>query len=440
MNSHKIHLKSIRRLIIALSVSGILNILLITAIFYWMVKDTPPSAYFEQKPALKIEQQVPLASESGNVEWIQYLRTLSFDQLVAKLSNQQLVENGYAQRDLALACLAAFHHFDLPRALVGLTQPEQQRSIVYGHMKDGKPASLIVYPGLSDAQYRAISDFAATERWPLTSKGLFWKIKKSRGNAETSLLDAFVMTPEFLAVEMLFNRVEQPTPKSEIMQMLLEGTWAMLFEFYTQQKVSQDLSPARRQHFLLDYVDHKSKKAAYLMLKVEGDFALKKLDDKHVQQLLSLMNEKTPESEKYAMDLLTSPRSDIVWKNAAAKLFQYAGEAVPEKNLHHHAMTRFMPGEGLIQLPLEKPTTQKMVPKPVQAKPVSQKKSSAKVVVAPKTTSKPVPKKDRLYIVQEGDTLWKISRRFNVGMDDLRNHNKLQKDALQPGTPLRIPN
>lgn len=425
MNSDNIQLKYIRRLIIALSASGILNILLLSSFFYWLVKDTPPSPYFEQKPALKKEQQAPLASASGNAELIHYFRSLSFDQLVAKLSNNQLIENGYAQRDIALACLVAFHYFDLSRALVGQAQPEQQRSIIYGRLKSGQPASITVYPGLSEQQFHAVVDFIGTERWPLTSKGLFWQFKKLGDDADPSLGDAFSMTPEFLAVEMLFNRADVSVSKADLQKMLLKGTWAMLSNFAEQQKLVQDLSPAKRQSFLLEYIDRKSTAAAYLMLKVDGEFALKKLDDRHVMDLLRLMDEKTPESEKYALDLLISPRGDAVWKMAGAKLYQYAGETIPDKNLHHMAMARFIPGKAMIEMPVNKSTPPKIVAKPIVSKP------------KPQPTQR--VKKDRLYIVQEGDSLWKISRRFNVDIDKLRAHNKLKNDALKPGTSLKIP-
>lgn len=438
MNSDNTQLKYIRKLIIALSISGTLNIILMTFFFYFSVKDTPPSPYFEQKPALKQQQQAPLATQSGNAELIHYFRSLTFDQLVAKLSKNQLIENGYGQRDIALACLVAFHHFDLPRAFVGHPQPDQQRSIVYGRLKSGKPASIIVYPGLSDQQFQAIINFANTERWPLTSKGLFWQLKKLRKEADSSLVDAFSMTPEFLSVEMLFNRAEIHVDKTELQKMLLEGTWSMLSDFAEKQKLVQDLSPARRQHFLLQYIDHRSKSAAYLMLKVDREFALKKLDDPHVLDLLRLLNNKTLESEKYALDLLTSPRSDAVWKTAAGKLYQYAGEVIPEKNLHHTAMLRFVPSRSVIEITNEKENAQKIPAKLISPTPNPSKKS-----VKNEITSKPPPpspiKKDRLYIVQDGDSLWKISRRFNVDIDVLRHHNRLKNDALKPGTPLRIP-
>ena len=75
------------------------------------------------------------------------------------------------------------------------------------------------------------------------------------------------------------------------------------------------------------------------------------------------------------------------------------------------------------------------LPQPKQPMP---KKASAPVI-ASKPAQRPSNKKDRLYIVQDGDTLWKISRRFNVDIAILRDHNKLRNDALKPGTPIRIP-
>ena len=409
-------------------------------IIYWLLRETPPSPYFEHKPALRQEQQAPLASARGVAELIHYFRSLSFEQLVDKLENNQLIENGFSQRDIALASLVAFHHLDLTRALVGQVQPTQERTIIYGQLRSGKPATITVYPGLSDQQFQAIIDFLKTERWPLTSKGLFWALKKQGDQADSTMYDAFSMTPEFLSVELLFNRSEVSVSKDDLQKMLLDGTWAILSDFTEKQKLVQDLSPARLQHFLLDYIDRHSSKAAYLMLKSEGDFALKKLDDEHVVEMLHLMNDRTPESEKFALDLLTRPRSDNVWKAAAAKLYQYAGESVPEKNLHHLAMTRFNPAYKAVE-PV-KPAPQKPLVMTKQNQPkkiVPEKKSSGKAIAVKTPPAAPAKKKDRLYIVQEGDNLWKISRRFKVDVNVLRGHNKLKSDALKPGTTLKIP-
>src|SRR5580692_8994122 len=141
------YFRKTKRLIIALAVSGVLNILMAASIIYWVVKERPPTPYFELKPAIEETQQRPLAVEYGNASAIRLLRTLSLDQLIVRLSSCQLVENGYTERDLALACLVAFHHVDLVRALSG-QQQLQQRKAVYGKCADGSMAEITVYPGL----------------------------------------------------------------------------------------------------------------------------------------------------------------------------------------------------------------------------------------------------------------------------------------------------
>jgi LysM repeat protein len=47
--------------------------------------------------------------------------------------------------------------------------------------------------------------------------------------------------------------------------------------------------------------------------------------------------------------------------------------------------------------------------------------------------------KGREHIVQEGESLWKISRQYKVKVEDLVQHNGLEKDRLLPGMVLMIP-
>src|SRR5580700_9321537 len=136
MISDNRHLLQIRRLSWALIISGAFNITLGALFFYWFFKERPPTPYCELKPADQKQQHAPLAIDRSNHEIIRTFRKISMEHLIAQLSNLQLVENGYTQRDLALACLIAFHHFDLSRALLGEAQPEQQRVIAYAKNKD----------------------------------------------------------------------------------------------------------------------------------------------------------------------------------------------------------------------------------------------------------------------------------------------------------------
>lgn len=402
---------------------------------YVLMREKPPAPYFELKPAGKHEQAQPLALDHSNAEILRAMRRLPVEQLVAQLSDQQLVENGFHLRDLSLASLVAFHHFDLSRALLGLPQPEQLRSVVFGKLKNGEPAVVTLYPSLTEEQFQAIIRFAHTEKWPLTSQGLFQILRRSfalKQAPDPTVVDAFYLTPEFLSVELLFNRSERGVEKQELLQLIGEGEWKMLATFAEQQRSVQDLSSARRQRFLLDYIEQRSRIAAFIMLKTDADFAAHKLDDPHVLELLRLLPHKTPEAEQFAIELLTSPRSDAVWKMAARRLYAYAGEQLPDTYQHHAAIKRFVskdakeetktPKKVAVALPLTKPKPTKQKPPTAMAK-------------KPTPSEKPL----RTHVVQEGDSLWKIARRYKVEIDAIKKANKLQSDLLKPGTTLKIP-
>jgi len=411
----------LRRLTKFLMISGILNILLVVAFFYWYVKESPPRPYFELKPAGQDEQLQPIAiSENGN-QLIHQLKKLSFEQLLAKLSDLQLVENGYSQRDFALGSLVTFHYFDIHRALQGNLAPSHARKIIYGKNKQGSHVYIVVYPELSEEQYQTIVQFAHSEKWPLTTKGLFQLIRKQSDITDPSLTLTFFQTPEFLTVETLFNRSGASVDKNSLLNVLKEGTWQMLSTFSEQQKIAQDLSPTRRQRFLLDYIKRNSKAAAYLFLKTDGAFAAKKLDNSDVSVILNLLDHKSLEAEKFAMMLLISPRNDHVWQLAAQKLYEFAGEPLPQSNLHHAALARFL------RLPTKNIPAQTTVKRELQPSNIAMNRSIA------------VMGNHRIYVVQEGDSLWKIARRFKIDTEKLKDYNKLKNDFLKPGSTLKIP-
>lgn len=408
-----------------LFISGALNILLAVFIIYWMIREKPPAPYYESKPAARQEQLAPLALDATNAEMLRALRTLPLEQLVVKLGETAQVENGYALRDLALGCMVSLRHFNLQKALPDRQLPLQERKIVYGKTPDGKPVEVSVYPGLNDADFQLIQHFATTEKWPLTTKGLYFSIKKKffkKEEPDLSLIEAFRLSSEFAAVDLLFTRSQAPLDANEIIKMLSEGSWSMLAGFTEQQRAVQDLSAARRQKFLLDYIEQGSRAGAYALLKNDPEFALRKLDDRHVLLLLRLLQTKTAEAEQYALNQLTSPRSNAVWKLAARRLYQYAGEAPPANYQHHAALERFV---------------QKKTGKIVEQAPI--------VVVPPAKAPAPAKKppapvaKTLTYKVQEKDSLWKISRKFGVDVEKLKKANGMTTDKLKAGMTLKIP-
>ncbi len=57
---------------------------------------------------------------------------------------------------------------------------------------------------------------------------------------------------------------------------------------------------------------------------------------------------------------------------------------------------------------------------------------------APRASSPP-PAGARVHVVQPGDTLFSIARRYGVGVEELRAYNGLDGNLIHSGQPLRIP-
>jgi LysM repeat protein len=461
--------KRIRHLSLALIVSGALNIGVLSLLLYWVLRERPPTPYYELKPASSEQQQIPLADQRGCAEMIAQLSQLSFSQLVSCLSHVQLIENGYAERDLALACLMAFHHFDIQRALPKNAQPQQKRFLAWKPKGQEVAIPLFVYPDLTQQQFDALIQFAKKERWPLTAEGLFLLLKNQKANNsfDDHLIETFVLTREFWTVELLFNRSEQRASRLEILTVLLEGDWSLLKQFVDQQRQLHDSSDARRQKFLLDYVKAGSSSAAMLLLKTDWDFAAKKLDDQQVLAILQLMPLNLPDGIIFAKEMLTSPRSTKVWRQASQWLYMQAGEQMPIKWTHHAALVRFVPEKASTELisklpaapapiatplPLVRAKTTRATPIQPDASPksmsiVAQASPPKPSQVTKKLSSASSTKKEGssasaktlIYIVKEGDSLWKISQRFGVKVDEIKKLNGLKSDILRVGMILKLP-
>jgi LysM repeat protein len=440
--------KKIHQLSIALVASGMINIFVLSFLIYWTLSERPPTPYCELKPATIEQQQIPLADQRGCAEVLQQLSQLSFSQLIRSLSHTQLIENGYAERDLALACLVAYHHFDIDRALPKNLQPEQKRYLAWKGKNKSTPSTLVVYPDLSEKQYEIILQFAKTEHWPLTSEGLFLVLQEMKKNnqQDATLEENFLLTPEFWAIELLFNRSEQSVSKQEILALLVEGTWPLIKRFYEQQKNSHDTSLARRQKFLLDYLKENAKTAAVLLLQSDWDFAVKKIDDEQAVAILHLMPQSFALSNRFAKEMLASPRGTAVWQKASQWLFDQVGEFAPKDWNYEAALARFISEKPKVELipsliksnEKEKPKVGLPLPKMIStAKNSSFTLEKNKSVVKKEEQIK--KKKPQLYVVQQGDSLWKIARRYEINVQELKVANGLQTDHLKPGIVLTIP-
>ena len=229
-------------------------------------------------------------------------------------------------------------------------QPLQPRLLSWRPKGSENSISLVIYSDLTEQQLDAIVHFARTEKWPLTAEGLFLRLKeqKRESNLDNHLVETFALTPEFWTVELLFNRSGNRVTKQEILTILLDGDWTILKHFIEQQRQLQDTSEARRQKFLLDYVNTGSASAAMLLIKSDREFSVKKLDDQQIVALLKIIPPTFPEGVQFSKELLISPRSSNVWRQASRWLYANVGESMPEDWTYRAAIARFVPEKANI--------------------------------------------------------------------------------------------
>lgn len=230
---------------------------------------------------------------------------------------------------------------------------------------------------------------------------------------DPSLLEAFYLTPEFTTLMTLFNRAGVPLPPEYVIEVIAEGDWSLIERFTQEQKLSQDLSPLRLKNLLSTYVRCRSVLAAKILLEWDRDFILKKLDDPDLMVFLDLFSTRTAALDTFLKEIIICPRSDAIWKKAAEKLYAFSDLPCPEPYDHLVTLQTF--------------AKERM---PALSQPVAQEQAAAAAV--------PVKGK-RTHMVQSGENLWKIARKYKVSIDALKKANQLETDKLRPGKELVIP-
>lgn len=392
--------KNFRILTIALIFSGALNIGLIATSAFFNFKETPISQTISKSSNRQFE--------TTNVQVFRAMSKLSFRELVSFLTNHDLVEEGFTKRDFAVAALTAFHHFNLEKAISAL--PTQVRTAQFSETE-----TVDLFPGLSEDQFEAIIRYAYQEKWPLTAKGLLTLLQRKDAPHDESLEQAFLVTTEFHALQTLFQKTGAPQDTASLLSLIREGSWEILGRFTREQAQILDFSIEKRRSLLLSYLSLKSPTAAELLLRTDFVFALKRLEDRGILDLLSLLTKPTEEGTRFCVELLRSPRTDAVWQKAAIALYSSSGKSPTE---------------------------------PVDPKAVLAQFSAAVIAVAEPAKVEPariVPAKAeasttaRYHVVKDGESLWKVSRQYKVKVEDIVKLNGLEKDALYPGMTLKIP-
>jgi len=402
-------LRKNRMLTQALILSGMLNIGLFATFIYVVLSEKQESLAIELKP---LKEQAPIWEQMTNAALLKAYSVLPFQELLLRLENKERVEEGLYKRDLALTCLSAFHHFNLDKALSGTFL--QKRSILFSNADGQEKIELPVYPGLSDDQFQAILRFAKTEKWPLTSQGLFYELQRISHARDLSLVEAFCQSAEYQSAHTLFLKTGLPLSSECLIDLLCEGEWKILSDLAQSQRTALDLSIDRRRAFLLTYLDCRSKTSSKILMETDLEFLLKRCDDAQILTLLDSYTEHSSYLDHFAKALLASPRTDAIGKRAAAVLYTLVNETMPEPYNHRLVLQRFFPKD---------PAHDVLV------------KTNETV-----SASSPISKPNRkLYTVENGDNLWKISKKFRVSIEEIMHANHLESEKLRPGKQLEIP-
>ncbi|MEZ5315379.1 MAG: LysM peptidoglycan-binding domain-containing protein [Chlamydiales bacterium] len=350
--------------------------------FYFLVIDRPLHFFFPRKEETKMEE-MPLAAS-----FLEDLQELSFDDLVELLEDRRILNQGYRVCDFAVGTLTTFHHFDILRALGRKNLPARKWVV--------NERVFTLYPDLQEKDLERLITFLKEEIYPFTNQGLLSRIQANIKDKE--LLTYFCHTPEFILLEKLFLHHGISISKGNLLSMICEGGWERFEKYYLSQEEAVDFSQDMVRKFLIEYIENGSKTAAYLLLVIDSEYAIKYLSDDHIVCILDLLDVKTVEANDFVNQLITSPRADKVRRGAWHWLNQHPSGQVEE-------MAAF--------------TDKQLRPLFRDSPPASPSPST--------------------HIVQPGESLWLIARRYQISVHLLIEVNHLQSTIIKPGKTLKIP-
>lgn len=377
-----------------------LNIGLIVTLCYQALSREPRVVYNEQQqPAICTKLSI------SSAEVVKELMDGSYQDVLEALEDRTHVQDGFRRRDLALACLVEYHFFDIARALSGGVLSKRILSFV--HQEGGEIFYLPVFVGLEDVHFQLVKGFVDMYEWPLSPEGLFYELKERRERAPNSLINAFFATSHFSSIYTFFRRYDTDLAKEKLLLMLLEGPWEEIENFYKTWQGQPEITTEHIRTFLMEFIKSGSKYAASIWIGIDGEYLIRNLDDTDLFCVIDTVEGNLLEEKLFLKKLICSIRSDQIRRAAALKLFALEGEGPPEPYDHELVLKRFMPS-----MFGEEKKTYSYDPHYVV---------------------------NRKHLVQKGDSLWKLSRRYGVSIEVLRKENRLQSDVLKPGSELVIP-
>jgi LysM repeat protein len=428
----------IRFLTYALIISGAINIALLATFSSFALKEKE-KALFKDMQSVSFSQP---AKELSNNQILQEISSRSFKELLYLLESKENIEEGYKIRDLALGCLTTFHYFNLEKALPGQTLEKREMAFI---SKNGTKETLTLFSGLSDFHYEAIKHYGYTEKWPLTSQGLFLEWKKATSPKDLTLKQAILLSSEYELIRNLFATCPYPVSQEDLLNLITEIRWEVIDSFSFEQKQIQDLSEQRRRSFLMTCLEEKSPIGASLLLNTDFAYVVKKLDDIQMQNLLDLVSSH-PLTPKLCQELLVSSRSQELFKICASKLYALKNQVLMEP-YDHMAALKYL---GLLKEEKKGPPPKikgglAKTKKAIVNKNDPSLKNAINKKMVPQNAKKNVVKntmiktKVRLHEVKKGESLYQIAKLYKVDVEKLKMKNHLKGNEVKVGRKIEIP-
>lgn len=412
-------LRKLQLLTAALMLSMTINIGLGCAL--WRKSHLLPQVQFAQL----ISDQFEMGPANCHV--LKQMSDWDYARLTIELSNQEVVEDGYSRGALALAVLIANFDFDIQRSMG--TRALQKRFV---KIDEGKTSYELI-AGLDRSDFAQIQQFAHQERWPITAQGLHKLIQQnvsedrsSKNRDERHLLaDAFMSSNVFACFERLFPN---DIPKSDLVTITQYLDWNQLAKILTSNlapthKVERHRAWQRRQ-MLIDAVNRGCKTAAYMLILCDFDYTVRHTSDSDLAQLLCLLDTYTAEAMNVALGVLKSSRENNIRALAAKKAGDFLDIPLPREDQWKWLAQAFLgnahSGQRLWPIDLLQ----------VDSEPVE-------IAAEDLEPEKPFGN-ERMHIVQRGDSLWKLSKKYGLSIQQLMALNDMTQDLLKIGQILQI--
>ena len=250
-----------------------------------------------------------------------------------------------------------------------------EREVMFIHTDGGEQFPLCLYPDVKEYHYSLIKGFIRENKYPFTTEGIFADLKIKKEHAGSDLVQAFMACKEFLAIYTFVSRFFEELPREKLVLLLMDGSFQDVERFYYLYLENMHKPKEMLRYFFQSYTKLNSTHAAQMWLAVDEEYILRQLSNEELMQVCKLTSD-----ESFLQKVNESVRGSEVRALAEEKLPAVVKEEEPQKRVETFE-----------------------------------------------------------YVVQSGDSLWKIAHRHKISIKNLKAANDLSSDTLRPGQKLQIP-